>query len=137
MGAGKAQFSHQILIFPTHGTFADTSLGGSDSGAMVLTEEACPRAIGLVFGTTANGITIINPIDKVLKALKVQMVGGCSSGASLAMDASDQAEASSQEQAAMHTAIEAARVFHFKNIEIVHVSDDGKPVSASKAETDP
>jgi len=72
--AGNATFYHQILIFPVT-TFASFG-NGSDSGSMVLTEEACPRAIGMVFAA-AGSLTLVNPIDRVLKALGVALVNGC------------------------------------------------------------
>ena len=72
--SGHATFYHQILIFPV-GAFAEFG-NGSDSGSMVLTEESCPRAIGMVFAA-AGSLTLVNPIDLVLKALKVALVNGC------------------------------------------------------------
>ncbi len=71
---GHATFYHQILIFPV-GSFASFG-NGSDSGSMVLTEESCPRAIGMVFAA-AGSLTLVNPIDRVLKALNVALVNGC------------------------------------------------------------
>ncbi len=72
--SGRATFYHQILIFPL-GAFASFG-NGSDSGSMVLTEESCPRAIGMVFAA-AGSLTLVNPIDRVLKAMKVALVNGC------------------------------------------------------------
>jgi hypothetical protein len=111
MGAGNAQFSHQVLISPTStgGLFATTTGGASDSGALVLTEESCPRAIGMIFASTANGITVINPIAKVLKALKVELVGGCVNGDTSTIKAGDQTDAATGEQAALRASIEVVR----------------------------
>jgi hypothetical protein len=118
LGSGNALFSNQILIINSSrpnasGTFATTDDGGSDSGSVVLTEETCPRAIGLVFGATSNGITVINPINEVLSKLKVQMVGGCTNDgpSPFFASAADQPDEQSDTdpQTAMRASIEAVR----------------------------
>jgi len=109
MGAGNAQFSHQILVLSDSGDFATTGGGGSDSGALVLTEESCPRAVGMVFGTTPNGIAVVNPIDKVLTALKVALVGGCANSGPLPTALKNPVAASGEEQAALASSVAAVR----------------------------
>jgi hypothetical protein len=73
IGSGTARFVHQILIFPACGTFVQEG----DSGSVVLTDESCPRAIGLLFAGSSNGLGVINPILRVLHALNVSIVPGC------------------------------------------------------------
>jgi hypothetical protein len=109
MGVGNAQFSHQILVLSATGSFATTTGGGTDSGALVLTEESCPRAIGMVFGVTPNGITVVNPIDKVLTALKVALVGGCTNSGPLPTALRNPVASSGEEQAALASSVEAVR----------------------------
>jgi hypothetical protein len=111
IGVGNANFSHQILIIPStssgaSGIFATTSDGASDSGALVLTQESCPRAIGMIFATTSNNVTVINPIAKVLKALKVALVGGCTNSGSFAVRSGDQADSDATEE--QHTTFRAS-----------------------------
>jgi len=74
-GGGKqAKFINQIAID------GDFSAKG-DSGSLIVTQDSCPQAVGLLFagGTLQNGtpVTIANPISAVLSGLKVSMVGGC------------------------------------------------------------
>ena len=111
MANGNAKFVHQILITGDKGaSFANTSAGGSDSGAVVLTEDSCPRAIGMIFATTANGITIVNPIDKVLRSLKVSIVAGCSDGGGLLQSAREDSATSIESDTAMRESIEQVRI---------------------------
>ena len=126
MGAGNANFSHQVLISPTStgGLFATTTGGASDSGALVLTEESCPRAIGMIFASTANGITVINPIAKVLKALKVELVGGCVNGDTSTLKAGDQTDAAAAEQAALRASIEVVRAVKDRHEQELLALDD-------------
>ena len=65
----KARFVNQIVITP--GTFS----AGGDSGSVIFETGANPRAVGLLFAGSGSS-TIANPIDKVLTALGVTMVGG-------------------------------------------------------------
>ena len=66
-----ANFINQIMI---HGG----SFGGpGDSGSLIVTQEQCPQAVGLLFAGSA-GDTLANPISDVLSGLGVTMVGGCS-----------------------------------------------------------
>jgi hypothetical protein len=109
IGVGTAQFSHQILVLSSSGAFATTSGGGSDSGALVLTEETCPRAVGMVFASTTNGIAVVNPINKVLSALKVALVGGCTNTGSSALVAEDQADVAGDDAGALARSIEMVR----------------------------
>jgi len=71
-GKGKvAMFVNQIII---DGSFS----GPGDSGSLVVTQETCPQAVGLVFaGSTMPVATIANPINAVLSKLHVSMTGGC------------------------------------------------------------
>jgi len=66
-----ANFVHQIVIA---GNFS----GPGDSGSLIVTQDACPQAVGLLFaGSTAPVATIANPISSVLSKLNVSMTGGC------------------------------------------------------------
>ncbi|NWG04593.1 MAG: hypothetical protein HXY44_17210 [Syntrophaceae bacterium] len=64
----KATFINQILIGD-----AGFSSGG-DSGSLVVTTEEIPRAVGLLFAGSET-VTVCNPIDDVLNALGVSLVG--------------------------------------------------------------
>lgn len=74
IGAGRARFIHQIVV---GGFFSSPG----DSGSLVVTQDACPRAIGLLFagGRDADNLPLAfaNPIDSVLDAFRVSMVGTC------------------------------------------------------------
>jgi Peptidase family S64 len=72
-GPGKvATFRNQIKI----GTDGFSSAG--DSGSLIVTQESCPRAVGLLFaGASDDSFTLANPISKVLKRLNVAMTGSC------------------------------------------------------------
>lgn len=99
-GGGKiAKFVDQIII---DGNFS----GSGDSGSLIVTQESCPQAVGLLFaGSTRPVQTIANPISDVLSGLGVSMVGGCTAAtaepqavteagnASIAKDAVDSATA--------------------------------------------
>ncbi len=73
-GRKLAKFVNQIQI---DGDFA----AAGDSGSLIVTQDTCPQAVGLLFagGTLSNGTpaTIANPISAVLSGLNVSMVGGC------------------------------------------------------------
>jgi len=73
-GSGTANFVNQIIVTGTGGAFA----AAGDSGSLVVTTDACPRAVGLLFasGSGANQI-VLNPIGKVLGHFGVSMVAGC------------------------------------------------------------
>jgi hypothetical protein len=58
-------------FFVTPGTFSD----GGDSGSLILETGSNPRATGLLFAGSSS-YTIANPIDQVLNAFNVTMVGG-------------------------------------------------------------
>jgi hypothetical protein len=66
-GLGKvATFRNQIKI----GTNGFSSAG--DSGSLIVTQESCPRAVGLLFaGALDESFTLANPISKALKRLSV------------------------------------------------------------------
>lgn len=73
-GGKKAKFVNQIQI--------DGNFGApGDSGSLIVTQDSCPQAVGLLFagGTLKDGtpVTIANPISAVLSGLNVSMVGGC------------------------------------------------------------
>jgi hypothetical protein len=72
-GPGKvATFRNQIKI----GTSGFSSAG--DSGSLIVTQESCPRAVGLLFARAGDdSFTLANPISRVLKRLSVTMTGSC------------------------------------------------------------
>ena len=73
-GRGLAMFTDQIRITP--GGFS----AGGDSGSLIVDDSTPPRAVGLLFAGSDSD-TIANPIQSVLAALGVNMVGtGSSSG---------------------------------------------------------
>src|SRR5215475_7999692 len=69
-GSGKtARFVNQIVV--GSGNF----IAGGDSGSLMVEDiEANPRAVGLLFAGSSN-TAIANPIDDVLNAFDVSMVG--------------------------------------------------------------
>jgi hypothetical protein len=74
--SGIATFYNQIKIGG-----GDFSAAG-DSGSLVVTQEVCPRAVGLLFAGAPGRFTLANPISAVLKRLspkhdELSMVGGC------------------------------------------------------------
>lgn len=89
LSSGTANFDHQILVEGAAGTGPGATVPSfvqpGDSGAIVLTAPAytgpagaCPQAIGLIFASNNGGtIAAVNPIDMVLSALKVSLVGQC------------------------------------------------------------
>lgn len=76
-GKGKvATFVNQIVI---NGPLPPSNFGGpGDSGSLIVTQDSCPSAVGLLFaGSGDQSQTIANPISKVLSKLHVSMTGGC------------------------------------------------------------
>ncbi len=71
-GSGTASFINQIQIDDDGSPFS----AGGDSGSLVVTRDACPSAVGLLFAG-GSGSTFANPIDMVLTKLNRKMVGGC------------------------------------------------------------
>ncbi|MGH7774161.1 MAG: hypothetical protein ACREQA_18205 [Candidatus Binatia bacterium] len=69
-GGGKtARFGNQIFVTP--GSF----IAGGDSGSLMVEDVAtAPRAVGLLFAGSSS-IAVANPIDPVLSAFGVSMVG--------------------------------------------------------------
>jgi len=69
-GSGKtARFVNQILVTP--GTFIDSG----DSGSLMVEDlDPTPHAVGLLFAGSSS-VAIANPIDDVLSAFGVTMVG--------------------------------------------------------------
>jgi hypothetical protein len=86
-GKGQnAKFVNLILI-----NVQDFSTPG-DSGSLIVTQGACPQAVGLLFAGAANhSQTIANPISDVLSKLGVSMTGGCPMAATAAPQVVDQA----------------------------------------------
>jgi hypothetical protein len=72
-GRGLARFANQVRI-----ASAGFSAGG-DSGALVVDDSTPPRAVGLLFAGGARD-TFANPIQSVLDAFGVSLVGSSSSG---------------------------------------------------------
>jgi hypothetical protein len=67
----RANFVNQIMI---SSGFSDAG----DSGSLVVTQDPCPRAVGLLFARASDGSsTLVNPISNVLSGLGVTMVGSC------------------------------------------------------------
>ena len=79
-GGGKvAKFIDQIVIN------ADNFGGPGDSGSLIVTQDACPQAVALLFAGSANqSQTLANPISDVLSGLGVSMVGSCTPTAAAA-----------------------------------------------------
>jgi hypothetical protein len=76
-GSGKvAKFINQIVIV---GPAPPNNFGGpGDSGSLIVTQDACPQAVALLFAGSGNQKqTLANPISDVLAGLGVTMVGSC------------------------------------------------------------
>jgi hypothetical protein len=75
-GRKLANFVDQIVI----GTSGFGEPG--DSGSLIVTQDACPQAVALLFAGSSDGsMTIANPISAVLSGLSVTMVGSCAPAA--------------------------------------------------------
>jgi hypothetical protein len=73
-----------------------------DSGSLVVTTDACPRPVGLLFASDNSGDVYLNPIGKVLSHFGVSFVAGCTAsnstaGSSASEAASDDAKAGSDD----------------------------------------
>ncbi|HYL57930.1 MAG TPA: hypothetical protein VEU51_03595 [Candidatus Acidoferrales bacterium] len=69
-----ANFIGQIMIQgDQNGGFG----GPGDSGSLVVTQQACPQAVGLLFAGSQDGSILANPINDVLNGLHVTMTAGC------------------------------------------------------------
>ncbi len=90
-GKGKvANFVHQIVI---NGPLPPNNFGGpGDSGSLIVTQDSCPQAVGLLFaGSGDQKQTIANPISNVLSKLHVSMTGGCTAAVTAPSAAAEQA----------------------------------------------
>ena len=84
---GTATFTGQIIVSNPGEGF----LTGGDSGSMLLEDEAVsPRAVGLLYAGSSS-TAIANPIDEVLGALGVTMIGDSLTGAAVSARASSPA----------------------------------------------
>jgi Peptidase family S64 len=72
----SANFVNQIVI---DSPAPPNNFGGpGDSGSLIVTQDACPQAVALLFaGSADQTMTIANPISAVLSRLNVSMVGSC------------------------------------------------------------
>jgi len=84
-GSGTANFVNQIVVKPISGAFA----AAGDSGSLVVTTDACPRPVGLLFAADNAGNVYVNPIKQVLSHFGVSIVAGCIAVASTAASAAD------------------------------------------------
>ncbi len=76
--SGVATFDHQILIYGVDQNLNPATFSApGDSGSLVVTQETCPRAVGLLFAGAGDNLTVINPIEQVLGALNVSLIGQC------------------------------------------------------------
>ncbi len=88
-------FGSQTAVFTKQFRIDGSSFSaGGDSGSLIVTQDACPQPVGLLFAGS-NTTTFANPIDLVLSqlsqlpafknnTLSVTMVGGCTSKSSAA-----------------------------------------------------
>ena len=75
-GKKLAKFVNQIVI---DSSGPPNNFGGpGDSGSLIVTQESCPEAVGLLFaGSSDETQTVANPITAVLSGLNISMVGSC------------------------------------------------------------
>jgi hypothetical protein len=128
MNSGIATFNHQILIqgvtapgvtpivlplfppaptgLPINATAAFA--GPGDSGSLVVTTETCPRAVGLLFAG-GEGLTVVNPIERVLDSMSVSMVGGCTNTGSSSDAQPDFIEAAATVSSALKKSMDTVR----------------------------
>jgi hypothetical protein len=85
-----AKFTNQILIGGSKKTPLFSAPG--DSGSLIVTDDNCPRAVALLFAGSSGGFTIANPINTVLSALNVSMVGSCTPAVSTLAQADVEAQ---------------------------------------------
>jgi hypothetical protein len=140
VSSGVATFDHQILVEGAAGTGPGAAPSAftqpGDSGAIVLTAPAyagsgaCPQAIGLIFASNTGGtIAAVNPIDSVLSALKVSLVGQCVASSQSAtqsqflagVDGPSAALRSSREQVRMVKENNAARLLKLDEVVAVGI----------------
>ena len=76
----RANFANQIVI---NSAGPPNNFGGpGDSGSLIVTQDMCPQAVGLLFaGSLDQTQTIANPIAAVLSGLSVSIVGSCTAAA--------------------------------------------------------
>src|ERR1700722_18885150 len=94
-GSGTANFVNQIVVKPISGAFA----AAGDSGSLVVTTDACPRPVGLLFAADNAGNVYVNPIKQVLSHFGVSIVAGCTA-AKASADRSTNADDTNSEGAA-------------------------------------
>ncbi len=100
VASGTANYTGQIMI--SSSTFS----AGGDSGSLIVTRDACPRAVGLLFAGSST-TTIANPIGAVLHALgDLSMVGSC--GVSLSPSTATASSSTASGGGPADAAIEAA-----------------------------
>jgi len=145
LSAGTANFDHQILVIGANsGAFTQPG----DSGSVVLTAPeatgsgACPQAIGLLFASNASGtIAAVNPINTVLTALKVSLVGQCVGGAatteqnqfSASVEGPSDALRSSREQVRIAKEQEGRRLLKLDEVVAVGIGAGDDPDHAALA----
>lgn len=83
--SGTANFVNQIVVKPISGSFA----AAGDSGSLVVTTDACPQPVGLLFAADSAGNVYVNPIKQVLSHFGVSLVAGCTAAPSAAASAND------------------------------------------------
>ena len=73
--SGKTKFANFInqIMIQGNGGFG----GPGDSGSLVVTQQACPQAVGLLFAGSQDGSILANPINDVLSGLRVTITQGC------------------------------------------------------------
>ena len=120
-----------------------------DSGSIVLTAPAyaglsgaCPQAIGLIFASNTGGtIAAVNPIDMVLSALKVSLVGQCVASSQsatqsrflAAVEGPSAALRSSREQVRVVKEHNAARLLKLDDVVAVGIGAGDDPDHAALA----
>jgi hypothetical protein len=95
--SGTATFVNQIVVQSSVGLFAEPG----DSGSLVVTSDACPRPVGLLFASDKSEV-YLNPIGIVLSHFGVSFVAGCTDSSAGAGPSASEATGSgdSQDEAA-------------------------------------
>lgn len=100
-GSGTANFVDQIVVKSNGSSGAFAAPG--DSGSLVVTTDACPRPVGLLFASDNSGDIYVNPIKPVLSHFGVSIVAGCTATSSTTKENADDDNAGSSDTSAEAT----------------------------------
>jgi hypothetical protein len=112
--SGTATFVDQIVVKSSGGVFA----APGDSGSLVVTTDACPRPVGLLFASDNSGDIYLNPIGKVLSHFGVSFVAGCTAPSNTAKSSASESSGDDGNAASADADDEAAAFANISGISI-------------------